>query len=210
MNVTIRLAATFFVCVGAVSAFSVAIADEPTLSETLAWIESTYNPHDDKGGAWGHGREEWANDGKPFRLRTETIKTDGCKLTLTLKDDPRVAIHAAMTSVITTDLKDVDPKSIEFTTFDSQHGGLGCERFPNLNLNCDMASIVFETYNQKPSMSEQFDATFPSSKVKKNGGPTRHQTFVASIALDDVNYANRFLKAFQHAVALCGGKPSPF
>src|SRR4051812_35459650 len=31
---------------------------QPSLAETLAWMDSTYNPHSDTGGAWGHGREE--------------------------------------------------------------------------------------------------------------------------------------------------------
>jgi hypothetical protein len=39
----------------------------PTLSETLAWMDSTYNPHQDTGGAWGHGvREIHDIKGNPF------------------------------------------------------------------------------------------------------------------------------------------------
>ena len=188
----------------------VAKAADPTLSETLAWIDSTYNPHDDKGGAWGHGREEWANDGKPFHRDTETLKVEGCQLTLTTTDDLTVSRFAAFKFVRTLDLKDIDPHSVELTTYDSQHGGLGCARFPALKLTCDMATIDFETYNQRPLITSAVTELFPKPKNRANAAPTVSHTFVATIVLDDLNYANRFLKAFRHVISLCGGKPSPF
>ena len=182
--------------------------DEPSLADTVAWIQNTYNSHEGKGGAWGHGREEWASDGKAFRRRLESLKFDGCKLTLTVKDDPSVPQAMLSTFLKSVELKDVDPNSIEFTTYDSQHGGLKCAEFPNLT--CDMAELNFETYNQRPSMSEELTSIFPNLVGKDRVARMHNTTFVATILLDDVKYGNRFVKAFRHAIELCGGKVSPF
>jgi hypothetical protein len=50
---------------------------EPSLSEALAWMDSTYNSHQVNGGAFGHGVEEIYIDGKLSKRRTETFTYDG-------------------------------------------------------------------------------------------------------------------------------------
>jgi hypothetical protein len=57
---------------------------QPTLSETLAWMDSTYNPHNDTGGAWGHGVRDLYNHAE---RRTSTFTYQGCQMILHAQDD---------------------------------------------------------------------------------------------------------------------------
>jgi hypothetical protein len=57
-------------------------------SDTLAWIDNTYHPHE--GWASGHGSQEYSNGSGEVLLRfTETFAVSGCQLiTLEKKDSP--------------------------------------------------------------------------------------------------------------------------
>jgi hypothetical protein len=65
------------------------------LSETLAWMDNSYNPHPDFG-AYGHGRTGWyaPKDGSRNTYdeylvsgSTETFKYNGCQMTLHFEDN---------------------------------------------------------------------------------------------------------------------------
>jgi len=58
-------------------AFSPAHGDGPSLSETLLWMDNTYNPHEHYS---GHGRWETYSVGKLFQRRFTRFTYDGCKL----------------------------------------------------------------------------------------------------------------------------------
>ena len=187
---------------------SLAGGAEPTLAETLAWMDSTYNSHFGEGGAFGHGVREMANNGKPFKRQTQSLKSVGCNMTLTTQDDPNVSTEIATTTVEAFNMRDIDSRSITLTKYDSQHGGLSCEAFQNLT--CDMATLQFETRNQLPLMTYQMHSVFPKLKGKDHDSEGTGKSFVAQFLLDEVPYALRFEQAFRHAVSLCGGKPSTF
>jgi hypothetical protein len=71
--------------------------------------------------------------------------------------------------------------------------------------------VEFETRNQEPLIDEKFHVVYTKlsgTDHERNGGK---KTFLAAFYMDDErNYAGRFAKAFRHAIAQCGGKPSIF
>src|SRR5690349_3268145 len=64
------------------------------LSETLSWMDNSYNPHPNVSGAYGHGRTGWyapKSGGRPYEEvlvsgSTETFTYNGCQMTLHIKD----------------------------------------------------------------------------------------------------------------------------
>lgn len=206
-----RKAWLYLLAPGAALLPSLTNAAEPTLAETLTWMDSTYNSHSAEGGAWGHGLLENGNDGRVYKRRRETMKADGCVMTLTMTDDPNASVFSEMVTDSTTrfNLKDIDPKAIQMFSYDSKHGGLDCHLNPQ-GMTCDMAEMDFETHNQSPLMTREMHSVFPKLKGKDHTSGGTSKTFVASFLFDDVEYAGRFQKAFRHAIALCGGKPSTF
>jgi hypothetical protein len=191
----------------ALTLIGAAPAQNPSLADTLAWMDSTYNSHNATGGGFGHGLRENANNGKPFLRRTESFTYKGCELTLTLRDDPNVSKSMVMDSTDTFNLADIDPASIKIYRYVSYHGGLGCEANPT---ECDMEMIEFETRNQLPKMRSTTHAVFPNLKGRDHESRGESKSFVSTFYLDDIAYANRFEAAFRHAIELCGGKPSTF
>jgi hypothetical protein len=186
-------------------------AEEPSLSETLAWMDSTYNSHQSAGGAFGHGREESSVNGKTFKRRTEFFTYDGCQISLHIEDDPTAPLFSEMYSsmVDTLNLRDVDPTSIKTRLFASQYGGISCD-FDPVHLICDMAEIDFETRNQAPLISTESHHIYPKLQGSDHESGGKGTSFTSWFVVDNVEYAARFAKAFRHAVALCGGKPSAF
>lgn len=81
-------------------------------------------------------------------------------------------------------------------------------------MQCSLAEMVFETRNetrnQAPLMDVASHTVYPKLKGDEHDANTNSKTFVAEFYIDDTEYANRFVKAFRHAVVLCGGTPSPF
>jgi hypothetical protein len=118
-------------------------------------MDSTYNSHQNDGGAFGHGVEEIYIVGKLSKRRTETFTYDGCQITLRDNDDPTSPLYSNLYSshVYTFNLRDIDPASIKLYLLDSQHGGLSCAIDPAL-MSCDIAEMEFETHNQAPLIDE--------------------------------------------------------
>jgi hypothetical protein len=186
-------------------------AEGPSLTDTLEWIDSTYNSHQGEGGAFGHGVEEVFTNGKLFKRRTARFTYDGCQIKLYTQDDPASPLYSDLytSTVYTINLQDVDPTSIKLYSLDSQHGGLSCDIDPQ-HMTCDIVELEFETPNQAPLFEEHFHAVYPKLRGSEHDATHDGKTFVAMFYLDDVEYSARFTKAFRHAVALCGGKRSPF
>jgi hypothetical protein len=172
-------------------------AGEPSLTETLSWMDSTYNPHSDAGGARGHGIKPIYKDGKLAMRTTSTFTHHGCQITLTLhtQDDPATALYS---EVYNFNLSDIDPHTIKLVKFD-----------PDPQSQAGVAEIEFETRNQTPLM-DKLRRYEPPLVDKPQGYEHYAKTFVSEFYIDDVEYANRFARAFRHAVGLCGGMPSPF
>jgi len=111
--------------------------------------------------------------------------------------------------VYTFNLRDIDPASIKLYLLDSQHGGLSCAIDP-AHMSCDIAEMGFETQNQAPLIDEDSHTVFANLQGRNHESKNKSKTFVGVFYLDDTEYAARFVKAFRHAIALCGGKPSTF
>ncbi|HEX3674860.1 MAG TPA: hypothetical protein VHU87_11345 [Rhizomicrobium sp.] len=184
---------------------------ESSLSETLDWMDSTYNSHGASGGGYGHGLKETYSKGNLFERRTESFTYDGCEITLHEQDDPSAPLFSEMyvSYVEKFNLGDVDAASVKLYSASSQYGGISCDLVADA-ASCDMATIEFQTRNQKPLIAEQFHAVYPKLKGHDHDSTSANKTFVASFYLDDLEYAKRFDTAFRHAVQLCGGKPSTF
>jgi hypothetical protein len=180
-------------------------ADGPSLSETLLWMDNTFNPHEHSS---GHGRWETFSVGKPFQRRTTRFSYDGCTLTFSTNGGLLVENYQD-TSSFTVNLKDVDPNSIRTKAYSSQVAGLSCEAWPSLEMDCEIAEMTFETRNHVPFMSRSH-FVYPELKGEDHDSYYEGKSFEAGIGIDDVNYAARFEKAFRHAVTLCGGRPSAF
>jgi hypothetical protein len=184
---------------------------EPSLSETLAWMDNTYNSHLSEGGAFGHGVEESYSDGKLFRRGTETFTYDGCQITLNKQEDPDSPLYSDVYSsrVYIFNLRDIDPSSVKILPLDSQHSGLYCAIDP-AHMVCDSAKIEFQTRNQTPLIDEESHTIFSKLQGSDHESKNKTKTFVAVFYVDERAYADRFAKALRHAIELCGGNPSAF
>lgn len=165
-------------------------------------MDSTYNPHSETGGAWGHGVEEIYTDGKLFKRRTSTFAYDGCQISLHTQDDPASSLYSNMSSsdIYKFSLRDIDTKSITLNLLDPQYGGLSCDYNLVGNMQCSVAEMEFETRNQAPLMDVASHTVYPKLKGDEHDVNTNSKTFVAEFYIDDTEYANRFVKAFRHAV----------
>ena len=185
-------------------------ADEPSLAETLAWLDSTYNPHGDagSGSVHGHGRKILRDKGVSVAREDATFSYDGCQFTLNYKDDPSSPWFSEVyaISVMSFNLRDIDPGSIKLLKFNSLDRGLECKRTEGSV--CDIAVMQFQTRNESPLIDEEF-SSFDHGKIIGHGA-VKSKKYTSSFYLDDLQYAERFEKAFRHAIQLCGGKPSAF
>jgi hypothetical protein len=185
-------------------------ADEPSLSETLGWMDSTYNPHESSP---GHGKwETYIPDGKVFHIfqrRTTHFTYDGCSLSFTTQGGLLVKNYQD-TASHKFNLGDIDPGSTHTTAYDSRLAATSCEAFPNTDMVCDIAEMTFQTRNQALVIDADYHFVYPELQGSDHDSYSKSKTYEAAIPLDDVNYAARFEKAFRHAVVLCGGKPSAF
>src|SRR6202011_1381383 len=144
------------------------------LSETLAWMDNTYNPHKGVTGAFGHVRTGWYAANNPSRQTdeylvsgsTETFTHDGCQITLHIEENPYASAHREMngTFVSTFNLRDINSQSIKVSTF-SHRGGLRCDDYKPeeqqlYEMNCDHAEITFSTRSEAPLINEESHITF--------------------------------------------------
>jgi hypothetical protein len=189
------------------------------LSETLAWMDNSYNPHTNVSGAYGHGRTGWYAPKSGGRAHeevfvsgsNETFTYDGCQMTLRVEDD-----RAAETSKdvyvsfsYSFNLRDINPQSITMITI-SHTGGLYCRAFPGADMDCDHAEIAFKTRPEAPLIDIYSDAIYPKLEGSDHESKGSSKANTAYFMVNDVEYAKRLMKAFLHAVELCGGKPEPF
>jgi len=165
------------------------------LSETLAWMDNTYNPHPDVSGAYGHGRTGWyapkngsAHEEVFVSGSNETFTYDGCQMTLRVEDD-----RAAETS-----------KKVYVSLSYSFNLGYSAD------MDCDHAEIAFKTRPEAPLMDIYSNAIYPELEGSDHESKSSSKANTAYFMVNDVEYANRLMKAFRHAVELCGGKPEPF
>lgn len=190
-----------------------ACSQDSELTETLAWMDNTYNPHKEVSGAYGHGHTRWYAPKEVLASAvTETFTHDGCRMSLNIQDDPATHGEILITSTYTFNLHDINPQSIKMSTF-THTGGLNCEFLKESNLNpqdCDQAEIVFLTHNEAPLIDEYIDAIYVNLKGSDHETKTSSKGTRAYFKVDNIEYASRFAKAFRKAVELCGGKPEPF
>jgi len=194
----------------AVSSFAKpAQADGPSLAQTLDWMDSTYNPH--QGGSSGYGLVQLiTTNGTVGHQYNDIFSYVNCQMTLTAQEiffNNRSPIMI-VTTIKKFNLSDIDPSSFSISKTDSQAYGMDCGLSPLLT--CDTEELDFETRNQKPLMDKNIDSIFPALTGSNHENKNSEKTFVASFHFNDVKYADRFVRAFQHTIELCGGQPSPF
>ena len=210
MSMRKRLLALLFVAIVA------ACSRDNELTETLAWMDNTYNPHKDVFDAYGHGHTGWyaPNNSNPYDEvlvsgSTETFTYDGCQMTLRIEDDPAAEalrdVHS--TRSYTFNLRDINPQSIKITPY-TRRGGFRCDTAPEAD--CDHAEITFFTRNEAPLIDEDGHTIFLKLQGSDHESKSKQKGEQGYFEVSEVEYANRFAKAFRHAVELCGGKPEPF
>jgi hypothetical protein len=194
------------------------------LTETLEWMDNTYNPHEGVSMAFGHGKTGWYVADKATSIgeklasgSNETFKYDGCKIVLHIETDCNDDDHRGEMCSSTDyrfNLKDIDSKSIKMSTF-SHRGGFRCEEYESsvreaLRLDCDHAEIAFSTHLEAPLIDEDYHAVFPKLEGASHDLYNKEKGTRSFWEINDVEYAGRFVTAFSHAIELCGGKGSPF
>lgn len=194
------------------------IACDSQLSETLAWMDNTYNPHKDAE-VNGHGHTAWYapnQSGNDVEVSgsTETFTHDGCQMDLHIQDDHIAGREVYISISYTFNLRDIDPKTIKMSTF-SHIGGWRCENYDAeqrrlMNLDCDHAEITFSTHEGAPLINEKWDTVYVNLQGSDHENKSSNKGTRGYFEINDLAYARRFAKAFRHAVKLCGGKPEPF
>ena len=189
------------------------------LSETLAWMDNSYNPHPGVSGAYGHGRTGWyasKSGGRPYEEvfvsgSNETFTYDGCQMTLRVEDDraAETSKEVYVSFSYSFNLGDINPQSIRMITI-SHTGGLNCGAFRGADMDCDHAEIAFKTRPEAPLIDIYSDAIYPKLEGSDHESKGSSKANTAYFMVNDVEYAKRLMRAFRHAVELCGGKPDPF
>jgi hypothetical protein len=130
---------------------------------------------------------------------------------LLIQDDPgaQESEELYISTRYSFNLRDIDLTSIQTAQLDSQAGGLSCDLDPN-TMTCDQEIMYFETRGKAGLVDEERDAVYPKLPGPDHESDSKSKTFVLEFFFNDVEYAARFVKAFRHAVTLCGGKASPF
>ncbi|HUO92769.1 MAG TPA: hypothetical protein VMU22_07600 [Rhizomicrobium sp.] len=205
------VAAAVIVAVTVAAWLAFAHPDGPSLDETLGWMDSTYNSHTAQGGSPGYGMREIFDNGAVFERKTESLRASGCRLTLVFHEDPNSQRYSIIANdqIDTLELGNIDPASAVLHLSSSVNDGNACAPQSGRRA-CNIAELDFETRNRMPLIASSYVTTF--LKLSGNARVTRWKakTFQSAILISDVAYAKRFLKAFQHAVKLCGGRPSTF
>jgi hypothetical protein len=182
-----------------------------SLSETLSWIDSTYNSHAKDGGSQGHGMlATYDRKGNLLERRTDTFGYEGCKISLKHEDDPKSPEfeNSYTFSMDTFNLGDIDPKSLRITIM---RNGLGWTTCDSNGIGCPAVfELVFETRNQKPVISVNSRTIFQKVEGVEHEKIENRNSYETHLILDDMGYADRFSEAFRNAVNLCGGSPSAF
>ena len=188
------------------------------LSDTLSWMDNTYNPHPDVSGAYGHGRTGWyaPKNGSVHEEvfvsgSNETFTYDGCQMTLRVEDDraAETSKEVYVSFSYSFNLGYINPQSIRMTTI-SHTGVLNCRAFPGADMDCDHAEMAFKTRPEASLIDIYSNTIYPKLEGSDHESKSSSKANTAYFMVNDVEYAKRFMKAFRHAVELCGGKPEPF
>jgi hypothetical protein len=182
------------------------------LSETLAWMDNSYNPHADVSGAYGHGRTGWyapKTGGRAYEEvlasgSMETFTYNGCQMTLHIDDDRAAEQEVYVSLSYSFNLRDINPQSIRIRSI-SHSGGVYCEAFPGADMDCDHAEIAFKTRLEAPLIDMHSHAIYPKLQGSDHESKGSSKANTAHFRVNDVEYAKRLMKAFRHAVELCGG-----
>ena len=153
------------------------------LSDTLSWMDNTYNSHPYSGAGHGKWYQHW----------TETFTYNGCQMTLHTEDDPAAKVNVVSSLSYTFNLRDINPQSISMSTY-----------------NNVPAEIAFKTHLEAPLIDVYAHSIYLNLKGSEHEGENRSKANEARFSVDDVEYAKRLTRAFRHAVELCGGKSEPF
>jgi hypothetical protein len=199
-----------------------AIARHRDLRETLFWMEQTYNPHDG-GSNYGQGHGEQTHYLQHSDTHTEEV-TEEFHETLMAKGGCTIVLHDETVPIgifktvysngdKTLSLCDVDPDSIKIKTYDLHKDVFNCanpEEVKSYDLNCSSAEVEFHTRNEVPKIKD--DSVTIYAELKGKDHEAQHHGYASKgwFNVDDVAYAERFAKAFKHAVELCDGKASRF
>ena len=188
----------------------------------MAWMDNTYNPHEGVSGAYGHGRTAWYSRDSSTKEETmaegsdETFTAKGCQMKLRFEDDPASTVLQELVSSWSSsfNLNDINPESIKLNTY-SREGGFRCEDYDAelrdaYKMDCDHAEISFKTRAEAPLIEEDWHRIFPKLSGAEHDLYSKNKATGADFEVDDVEYAQRFMKAFRHAVELCGGKGNGF
>lgn len=192
------------------------------LTETLQWMDQTYNPHDG-GENFGRGHGDETHYLQNSQLHTEQV-TEEFRNTFTYKGDCKIVIHDETVPVgvfktvytngdYTLSLCDVDPNSIKIKTYDLHNDVFNCadpEQVQLYNLDCTSAEIEFHTRNEVPKIEDDGVTTYAELTGSDHEARYHNKASKGWFVVDDAAYAQRFAKAFRHAVELCGGKGSKF
>jgi hypothetical protein len=179
------------------------------LSDTLAWIDNTYNRHEDW--APGKGHKRYPATGKVLTQSTETFAVTGCQLvTLRIEESPYSEIGQSVYGEDTYAfrLRDVDPQSIEVAP--PNDGLLVCDMDLPSHRPCNYTDIDFGTRVAAPLIEATWHQIYPDLKGPDHFHDSRQKVTTAYFLVEGVDYANRLAKAFRHAVELAGGKPLGF
>lgn len=198
-----------------IASISASYGAEPSLDETLHWMDSTFNNHSSDGGAYGHGKWGPFADSELTKAAKQEFNYKSCDLNLTIDETTkRWAEDQQLRYVLVKqnwqfNLKDINPNSIRLNQFTSQYGDHAKIACSDEIGNCNLAELGFETTNQTPLIKVIDRAALgvnPSDYNKVEEKVYYYGYFI----FDDVEYAKRFTSAFTHAVKLCGGKAPPF
>jgi hypothetical protein len=199
-----------------------AIARHRDLKETVQWIDQTYNPHEG-GENYGRGHGDETHYLQNAKLHTEEV-TEEFHQTFTYKGDCKIVLHHETVPIglfktiyttgdYTLNLCDVDPDSIKIKTFDFHKDVFNCanpEEVQSYSLDCTSAEVEFHIRNEIPKIKD--DSVTIYAELTGKDHEAQHHGYMSKgwFTVDDVTYAQRFAKAFKHAVELCGGKASRF
>ena len=165
-----------------------AYAQQPTsLEDTLVWMQ---NFAADNGSQFtgerntDNGACKLGTPNCELRHDVTTFDSHGCRATI----EWSVAVNYkdVGTHIYHFSLKDLDPNSV---------AAVKDNPFEN--------AVVVETTNSEKRVTESF--TLPNGKTEERNKHTR-----VELVFDEGDNARRFVKAFKHAIQLCGGKPSVF
>jgi len=202
-------------CVLFCSGVLVGHAQSQNLTDTLAWMDNTYNPHPYAAMASGRGHYAWyereAGHDKLKWAESETFSYRGCQMTVNVNQSPYADSARDMYTDYTEtfNLGDLNPDSVKIETA-THYGDLACDS-PLAGGNvCDHGDVVVLTHNESPLITSKSHSIFPRLTGKDHESTSVSKRTEVVFVVDDPAYSQRFSKALRQAIQLCGGKPQSF